>query len=140
MPVALTDTAPSFKDVTFTIDGVPVHATVGRAEFVPDQPNLDYRTIAGKRSGVAETSWTLEVEGLQDWFQAQNLAQFLSDHSGEDATVALTWTGSNGETTGRTATVVCKDPGWGGTADELATFSVSLPVNGAPTRSDSAGS
>lgn len=140
MTVALTDNAPKFASVTFTIDGLPVAASVTRAQFVPDEPNLEARTIAGKRSATATAAWTLELEGLQDWFEAQNLSAYLSEHTGEDAAVVVVWTGTNGETSQRSATVVCKSVPWGGTADELATFSISLPLNGNPTATDSAGS
>lgn len=140
MTVSVNDTAPKFASLTMTIDGLPVGATVTRAQFVPDEPNLEARTMAGKRSATATAAWTLEVEGLQDWFEAQNFVAFITEHTGEEATVVVTWTGPNGETSQRSATVVCKSVPWGGTVDELATFSVSLPLNGNPTSSDSAGS
>lgn len=140
MTVLVTDTAPKFASLVMTVDGLNVSATVTKAQFVPDEPNLEARTMAGKRSASASPAWTLDVEGLQDWFEAQNFAAFMSEHTGEDAAVVITWTGANGETSAASATVVCKSIPWGGTVDELATFSISLPLNGNPTINSSAGS
>jgi hypothetical protein len=140
MTVSVQDTAPKFYNIALTIDGLDVAATVTRMQFTPDEPDLRVKTLAGPRSNAATASWTVELEGLQDWFEAQNLVTFLSEHVGEEATLTATWTGANGETSARSATVVCKSVPWGGTADELATFSITLPVNGTPTPTDSAGS
>lgn len=140
MTVSVNDTAPKFYSVTFTMEGLNIAASITKAQFVPDSPTLQMKTLAGPRSASGSPTWTLELEGAQDYHEIQNVCNFLTEHDGEDAVVVLVWTGTNGETSQRSATIVCKSTPWGGVADELATFSISLPVTGNPTATDSAGS
>lgn len=140
MTTSVQDTAPVFSNVLVTFDGIDVAASITTARIETDQPILELRTLAGVRKSAGRASKNLVLEGAQDWFEAQNLAEFLRANSQEDATLSFTWTGANGETSTRTMTVTCVEPQWGGTADELATFSVTLPITGTVSVTDTAGS
>jgi hypothetical protein len=85
---------------------------------------------------VAPSTYTLELEGPQDW-SAAGLSRFLFDHEGEDLTFTVdqygtTHTASEDEPT-FSGTVRAISGGYGGTVDEYAEFAVSLPVQGKPT-------
>lgn len=140
MTVSVQDTAPVFSNVVVTFDGIDVGASITTARLETDQPILELRTLSGVRKSAGRASKNLVLEGAQDWHEVQNLTEFLRANSQEDATLVMTWTGANGETSARTMTVTCVEPQWGGTADELATFSVTLPITGTVTVTDSAGS
>ena len=113
---------------------------VKTARLVPSAGDQkDYRTLctSGFYSQYTPTTWALELEGAQGWDTADGLARFLFDNDG-----ALIRFQVDGYGQGHTPSAT--EPGmagtcralaveYGGTVDEYAEFTVSMPVQGKPT-------
>lgn len=122
-----------FTDVTFEIEGQDYSCPVTRAEFTNTPNILEANTLCGPAAAVGRTRYALELEASQDWFEAASLAQYLYDNEGILATATLTWVSPDeSATVTGVGEVRLVAPGFGGTAEELAAFSVSMPVEGKP--------
>ncbi len=134
-------TAFAYTDVTFQIGATAYSCSVKRAEITNTPNILEDNSLCGPVSAVGRTKYQLELEGFQDWFVASSLAKYLFDNEGISATATVTWP-SPDETDEvvAVATVTLVSPGFGGTADELATFAVTLPIDGKPTITATLGS
>lgn len=125
-----------FAEVTFTIDGTDFSCPVTSAAFKSTPKPLLVNTLCGPKSAAGRSTYTLDLEGVQDYFEGvDSLCGYLEDHEGEKAEVVVDWTASDGggEVT-KTGTVTLVAPDFGGVADELGTFSISLPCDGKPAR------
>jgi hypothetical protein len=112
---------------------------VKTARLVPSAGDQkDYRTLctSGFYSQFTPTTWALELEGAQGWDTVDGLARFLFDNDG-----ALIRFQVDGYGQGHTPSAT--EPGmagtcravaveYGGTVDEYAEFTVSMPVQGKP--------
>lgn len=123
-----------------TTAGTPVEyaCSVKRAELVPEAGDVStYRTLCpdGTFSSVAGSTWSLELEGAQDW-AAAGLSRFLFEHEGEELAFRVDQYGNpHTPTDGEpemSGTVRAVAAGYGGTVDEYAEFAVTLPVVGRP--------
>jgi hypothetical protein len=112
---------------------------VKTARLVPTAGDQkDYRTLCatGFYTQFTPTTWELELEGAQGWDAADGLARFLFDHDGELIRFQVDGYGETHvpSTTepgmGGTARAIAAE--YGGTVDEYAEFTVSLPVQGKP--------
>jgi hypothetical protein len=129
-------------EVTFHTTGttaVEYACSVKRAELVPSAgKESEYRTLCpdGTFRNLGASTWSLELEGAQDW-AAAGLSRFLFDHEGEELTFQVDQYGNPHDASDAepemTGTVRAVAPGYGGAVDEYAEFSVSLPVVGKPT-------
>lgn len=120
-----------FSNVVVEFDGGDFSCSITRAEIISDTPTLTAKTLCGVKQGVGRATEALELEGLQDYFEALSLAAFLKENHGEQGIVTFTWVDPNGHGTAEVeATVTYMKTGFGGTADEIATLSVTLPING----------
>jgi hypothetical protein len=126
----------SFTEVTFTLEGQDFSCPVTRAEFTAQAKLLQSVTLCGVRGATGRSTYQLELEGEQDWFEGvDSLCGYLEDHEGEKAEVTVDWTASDGSgRVTKTATVTLVAPSFGGTADELGTFSITMPADGKPVR------
>ena len=77
------------------------------------------------------SSFTLELNGLQDWRAAESFSEYSFIHDGSKSAFALYLDGE----TDPSATGVCSMAAgdFGGVAGEPLTFSTSLPILGKPT-------
>lgn len=133
--------AYAFTNVTFEIGAQEYSCPVTRAEFTNTPNILEANTLCGPASAVGRTKYALELEGLQDWFETSSLAAFLFNNEGEEAEVTVTWESPDEtDSVEAVATVRLVSPGFGGAAEELAVFSVSLPVDGKPVITPTVGS
>lgn len=131
-----------FRDVTFRLDGDDdYNCQVTRGELVATSNISTVDTLCGPQSSAGRSQWALELEGLQNWFTYSSLVMYLNNNGGKEASFSFVWTSpDDSDTITVTGTCILVETGFGGTAEELATFSVTLPVNNAPTFTRSVGS
>ena len=133
------------KDITVTLKvgvgtATEYRCQLNRAELVPAASGggtQTYDTFCDTfTSGSASTAWTLELAGFQAYADVTDLSNFLFDNEGEIAEYVLTPLGgavsaSNPAFTGE---VTLAPTNIGGTANQYATLTVSLPCSGKPTK------
>lgn len=108
--------------------------SVSRAAFVASPHVVRSRTVCGVKGSAGRSEWNLEIEGFQDWLDAVSLVDKLTTGHGTKAVAKILYTAEDGSgTVEATGTVTLVETGFGGSVDELLTFSVSLPVDGKPT-------
>jgi hypothetical protein len=128
--------ALAVKDITLTCTqgagtAVNFECSTSQAEFVPTAAPLEAATLCGPVSAAGRTKWAFTLGGLQDWEIADSLADFLCTNDTLKGTVEMSWPEATFKWTADVTFVACSI---GGTADALAVFSVSLPVDGAPVK------
>lgn len=114
-----------------------VSCAVKGAIVTPDTPDDEVvETFCGPITTPGTTTWTLDLELLQDW-RTDGLSRFLYDHRGADVTFRLDMYGSPHTATGDepAAAGTCRAvaPKYGGTSGEYAEDELSLPIVGEPT-------
>jgi hypothetical protein len=117
-----------FINPIVTIEGTSYTNQLRRAELVPETTSVTYPTLdpAGTIQASGSTTWTFELEGIQN-----ELHEVLLDaEPGDLLTVVLQTKPGVGE---RTATfeMAAKPVRFGGTTNEVLTFEDSFGVNGA---------
>lgn len=131
----------AFTDVTFKLSSVAYSCSVSKASVDNEPRILDANTLCGPKSAVGRTKFSLSLEGFQDWFEAGSLAKYLFDHEGEQDDFEITWTSPDEtDVVVASGTLTLVATGFGGTAEELATFSVNLPIDGKPSIVPTVGS
>jgi hypothetical protein len=125
----------TFADVTFTLDSTDYSCSVTSLRLIPTPKINEVSTLCGNKASVGQERWNMEIGGLQDYHQATSLSMFLIANSGTIADFNVVWVASEDDTYEATATgearLVAVE--FGGAADEVATWTVSLPVEGTPT-------
>lgn len=104
-------------------------AHLNRAEFVPNQPTASFTNLDGKTTNFGgDSSWVLELAGVQDWETLNSLSSWLNSHEGEEVVVSFPFAGST-----HTGTVIAGAVSIGGQINTPATFAKQLQVQGKPT-------
>jgi len=83
------------------------------------------------------SSFTLELNGLQDWGAAASFSEYLFKHDAETVAFALFLDDESDPAASGTVSLAAGD--FGGTAGEPLTFTASLPILGYPDITDSTG-
>jgi hypothetical protein len=83
------------------------------------------------------SSFTVELNGLQDWGAAESFSEFAFINDAEQVAFALYLDGAVDPSATGLCSMAAGD--FGGTAGEPLTFSASLPILGYPAITDSAG-
>lgn len=123
-PYALTDAVLTLGTDTFD-------DAVNRAEFVPSYSNPTYDTINGSSHAVGDAAtWVLNLDFGQDYVTSTSLANYLAENDGTAVTCVLEPVSGLGKKL--TATVILRAGAFGGTAKQIATATVTLPVSGVP--------
>lgn len=125
----------TFTSVTLKMDGgADVAAFVTSVKFTPSHHVVRGRSFGGVKAGAGRPEWTVEIGGFQDFLETASVANYLAAHHGETITVVAVWTEENGAgTVTGTADAVALATDFGGTVDEMQTYTVQLPVQDAPT-------
>lgn len=125
----------TFADVTLTLDSTDYSCSLTGVVFAPTSQINRVRTLCGPKASVGRTEWNLELSGLQDYHQATSLSMFLIANEGEIADCSVVWVSTEDDTYEATANADVRLVAvtFGGQADEVATWTVSLPVEGTPT-------
>lgn len=136
-------TAYIFDNPTVTIGTTPITVTcdLTRAEVTNSVNMVDTGTLCAPAQLPGKIDFTLELEGYQDYGQygtapaVDTLWQYLWDNMRQ--TVAVTIMPKNAavgiNNPKMSLDAVCVPGEFGGTRNEVAAFSVSLPVVGVPT-------
>src|SRR5262245_58341408 len=96
----------------------------------PSTDMKEITTACGRVQVPGITAWTLHVEGAQDWTATTGVSDYLNDNDGELIDFELV---PFDTTTPKATGKAYGAPGaFGGTAGEIAVFSVDLGVNGKP--------
>jgi hypothetical protein len=123
------------RDALFKLGGTTFSNQVWKARLNPDTPIVQQRTLVpdGTISDVDSSTWTLELEGLQD-YESGGLAAFLFTNAGTQVAFELAPKNTAGKKKA-TGTVIVVHPTIGGEQGEFAQFEIELPVIGVPTLS-----
>lgn len=119
------------RDATFTVEATDYANQCTSVVLTPEQATQTLKTMVpdGIVQDVDTAVWTCSINGIQDYVNAQGLARLLTEMAGEE--IDIVFTPKNG---GVAATVTCvaKAVPFGGEQGSFTTFSVELPVKGAP--------
>jgi hypothetical protein len=123
------------RDATLTIEATEYANQVTSVVLTPAQETQTLRTMVpdGVVQDVDSAVWTASINGIQDYTEAQGLARFLTDMSGQQ--IDMVFAPKNGGVEA-TVTVVAKAVPFGGEQGAFVTFDVELPVIGAPAFAD----
>lgn len=113
------------------------------AEVVPAPPDeQSVTTLDGvTHRDIGPVEWALELTVVKDWDSDRpGLAAYLFEHSGEAAAFVFNaYSPTNPESAAEpemTGTCTLVPVGYGGTGNEFATATVSLPITGTPSRDE----
>jgi hypothetical protein len=121
------------RNALFTLGGTSFANQVWKVRLVPDTPFQQQRTMVpdGTISDVDSATWTMELEGLQD-YETGGLAAYLQTNAG----VAVAFQYAPVNTAGKkkfTGTVTVIAPPAGGEQGEFAQMELEMPITGQPT-------
>lgn len=121
------------KNVTLTIDVDNYEAHVSQVEFVPSVSQVTWKglTPSAVFTDSGSPTWVCTLAYAQDWETADSLSQYLMDHANEKVTAVFEPVAGG---TAFTADVIIAPGNIGGTVDGVAVGTVTLGVDGAPTR------
>lgn len=121
------------RDATFTVEATDYANQCTSVVLTPEQATQTLRTMVpdGVVQDVDTAVWTCSINGVQDYKAAQGLARLLTEMAGEQIDIIFTPKNGTGNATA-TVTVVAKATAFGGEQGTFTTFSVELPVVGAP--------
>jgi len=122
------------KDVTLKIDSDNYEAHVSQVEFQPSTSQVTWKglTPTAVFTDSGAPTWVCVLAYAQDWETTNSLSEYLMDHANEKVTAIFE--PINGGTS-FTADVIISPGNIGGTVDGVAVGTVTLGVDGAPTRS-----
>lgn len=121
------------RDATLTIEATDYANQATSVVLTPEQATQTIKTMVpdGIVQDVDSAVWTCSINGIQDYTAAQGLARMLTDMAGDPLDIVFTPRNGTGNTKA-TVTVVAKAVPFGGEQGSFTTFSVDLPVVGAP--------
>ena len=134
-------TAPAgayvLRDALLTIEATDYAAQCTSVVLTPDQATQTLKTMVpdGIVQDVDTAVWTLSINGIGDFVNAQGLARLLTDMNGEQ--IDIVFEPKKGGVSA-TVTAVAKAVPFGGEQGAFTSFSVELPVVGAPVFADPA--
>lgn len=125
-PIVLTD-------VLLTVGTDNYEAHVSQVEFTPTTSTVNWKGMTPSANFTFGTSatWTATLAYAQDWETLNSLSNYLFDNEGD--TVTMTFAPKNGGQAWQ-ASVVITPGAIGGTVDTVAVATVTLGVQGKPTK------
>lgn len=120
------------RDANFTVEATDYANQATSVVLTPEQPTQTLRTMVpdGIVQDVDSAVWTCSINGVQDYVAARGLARLLTDMAGQQ--IDIVFTPRVGVGTKATVTCIAKAVPFGGEQGAFTTFSVELPVVGAP--------
>lgn len=121
------------RDAEFMVEATDYANQATSVVLTPEQATQTIKTMVpdGIVQDVDSAVWTCSINGIQDYTAAQGLARMLTDMAGEQLDIVFTPKKGTGNTKA-TVTVVAKAVPFGGEQGAFTTFSIELPVIGAP--------
>lgn len=119
------------KDSVFTVEATDYANQTTSVVLTPEQATQTIKTMVpdGIVQDVDTATWTVTINGIQDMTDAQGLARLLNDMAGDP--IDIVFTPKPGGATA-TFTATAKNVTFGGEQGAFTSFSVDLPVTGAP--------
>jgi hypothetical protein len=104
-----------------------------KIRLVPDTPIQQKRTLVpdGQVADVDSPTWTMELEGLQDW-ETGGLAAWFNSVAGTSQTFTVAPRTGSGKKQA-TGSVIIVNPPFGGEQGEWSEMEMEFPVVGQPT-------
>lgn len=121
------------RDAEFMVEATDYANQCTSVVLTPDQATQTLKTMVpdGIVQDVDSAVWTCSINGIQDYTAAQGLARLLTDSEGDELDIVFTPKKGTGNTKA-TVTVKAKAVPFGGEQGSFTSFSVDLPVIGAP--------
>lgn len=121
----------AINDATLKLGADTFEAACSKIELTPSYSNTYFDAVDGVSSPVGgAATWSLDLSYAQDPVTAGALASYLRTHDGEKITFEFRPKGGGA---GHSGSVLIRAGKSGGTAKQIATADVSMPVFGAPT-------
>lgn len=123
------------NDVTLTVGTDSYEAHVSQVQMDPTSQTVRWRgmTPTSVHSFGTTAEWAATLTYAQDWETTNSLSNYLYDHEGE--TIPVTFAPKAGGTAWDASLIIA--PGSiGGTGDTVATATVTLGIDGRPTRAE----
>lgn len=123
------------RDALFTIEATDYASQATSIVMTPEQTTQTIKTMVpdGVVSDVDSPTWTLSINGIQDYRNAEGLARLLTEMAGEKIDVVFEPRKGGVKAI---ATATAKAVPFGGEQGAFTTFSVELPMDGAPVFTD----
>ena len=138
-PFVLDDVSLTLKPTAGTAE--EYQCQLNRAELVPSTGGggggATFETFCNTYSSSGgNASWALEITGFQAYADAADLSMVLFDNEGQEYEYVLTPMGGtiSAANPGFQGTLTLVPTNIGGTANQYAQMTVSLPCNGKPTK------
>ena len=132
--MAIINIQPLFmKDVVFSVGTDSYEKHVSSVMFTPATTSVSWKGLepSATYTNVGTATWNVDISFAQDWETANSLSAYLFDNQGETKTVVFEPV-NGGQ--GFTADIIIVAGAIGGAVDSYAETTVSLPVQGQPTR------
>lgn len=123
------------RDALFTVEGTDYANQCTSVIMTPEQETQTLKTMVpdGIVQDVDTATWTLNINGIQDYVTAQGLARFLTENSGQQ--IDIVFEPKKGGVSA-TVTAVAKATPFGGEQGAFTTFDLQLPMIGEPVFAD----
>lgn len=120
------------KDVLFTVASDNYEAHCSQVQFDPSSSSQTWQGLTPTATFTDTTiaTWTCALTYAQDWETADSLAIYLHEHEGEE--IEVTFKPRSGSGPSFTATLIVTPGTIGGTVNQFATATVTLPCQGKP--------
>ena len=119
------------KDCTLTIASDDYEAHVSQVQFDPSNSSVTWQglTPTATHTDTSSSTWTCTLALAQDWETTNSLSRYLFENEGQ--TKSMTFEPKAGGAS-FTANVIIVPGSIGGTVNQFATATVTLPVSGRP--------
>jgi hypothetical protein len=123
--------------VPSTLTDYACQVVEGRITAAPNVTTVPATFCASKSDIYAPSSFTLELQGLQDWGNAASFSEYLFHNDATQQAFALYLSGA----TDPSATGICSIAAgdFGGVAGDVLVLKLSLPILGKPTITTTGG-
>lgn len=131
--MAVINVAPLYmRHVQLTVGTDDYQKHVSAVTLTPSNPTQTWKGLdQNVVTATGSPTWTVEISYVQDWSTTNSLSDYLWDNQG--TTKAMTFEPEDGGQA-FTATVLIVHGAVGGQVDTFAATTVSLPVEGQPTK------
>lgn len=122
------------NDIDFVVEADNYEAHVSKVEFIPTSSLVKWKglTPASVFNFPTAAEWALGLDYAQDWDTPDSLSEYLYENEGQ--TKEVTFKPRKAGARPWTATVIITPGAIGGAVDTVAVGSVTLGVQGKPTR------
>ena len=118
------------RNLTLSINAVAYSAQISSATLTPTQEVNQYITLTGSAAKQGAVTWSLDVEGFQDWATTTGISKNLYDAAATGTAVAFSLVVTAGTAKTITGNIIPTFAQIGGAAIEALSQSYSFQVDG----------